>query len=241
MTPGSFSPLPPRAPVLIQYSPCSHSAPSPKGLQNNLHLQRFQQILCTEGRWDVVSYMMITWTPRKWREGNAQSPQGSNSSWQRRARSGLESSILFWIWHWRWAVELVPQIRPLSPHLCKGELGRDPLTAPTLRDSDSCLGPHTTIHTLLVHRGLNQGSWEGSIESSCVLFSQPAQSLEDALISLHCPLQFFPPQSAHFPFLTYTPVSPLPAPHHCIHTCRGVSVCIFGFWLVSEQAEDLSF
>ena len=135
---------------------------------------------------------------------------------------------------------LVPLLRPLW--LCS-PVGERPLPVPTLKDPDLCLGPQATLHTCLVPKGLNHGCWEGFIESSCL----PLSPLRPRWCLVPYPQLFSPPLPnlhafwhTHTHTHTHTPMFlPLPPPWHS--HLQGVSVCIFGFWLVSEQAEDLSF
>ena len=83
----------------------------------------------------------------------------------------------------------------------------------------------------------------GRVYRKQLLASQPAQA-QVMPGPLPAAVLTSPPQLAcvltHTHTHTHTPMFlPLPPPWHS--HLQGVSVCIFGFWLVSEQAEDLSF
>lgn len=112
-------------------------------------------------------------------------------------------------------------------------VGERPLPVPILKDSDLCFGPHATLHTHLVYRGLNQGSWEGFIESSWLPLSPLRSRWHPGLPT--CNGSHLPSPTCTHPH-THTRASSLPTPAMAL-TPAGVWVFVFlvSGWFLNKQ------
>lgn len=128
----------------------------------------------------------------------------------------------------------VPLLRPLTLQLCRGESPASPHTQGfRLVFWTSCYPTHPPGIQRPKPGELRR------IYRKQLVAPQPAQV---QMTPRFAHLQWFSPPLPDVHTSSHThPCFFSPHPRHGTHTCRGVSICIFGVWLVSEQAEDLSF
>lgn len=165
--------------------------------------------------------------PKNWERETLKSPKSPAEAGEGEQALG----IWLWIWCRGGIVGLVPQLRPLTLQLCRGETTPTP-PAPTFKDSDLCLELHATLHTCLVHRALNHGSWEGFIESSWLPLSLLRPSWRPGLHT--CSDSHLPSSTCPHP-RTHTQASPL-TPTVVLTPARvWVFVFLVSGWFLNKQ------
>lgn len=176
--------------------------------------------------------------PPKMEKRKASKPQVFKRSWQTGDSSEEQSRIWFWTWHWgcHWWDLLMGLGTSAQICLCsyvEGSLAENPWKPHT---QGFRLLPWTWLlpYTLTWYIEAQIKGTEKEFRKQLVIPSVRSEprwcpDIPHTLL----PFSLLPKCTLSSPYTR-------PSPYHCTYTCTGISVCIFGFWLVSEQA-DLRF